>query len=44
MSGELMEPYDSGPLEDEETAHASDQLFAWSDAEEELEGHYCSRG
>jgi hypothetical protein len=27
-------PFDSGPLEDEETAHAADQLFAALDAEE----------
>ena len=27
-------PFDSGPLDDEETAHAADQLFALLDAEE----------
>ena len=27
-------PYDSGPLDDEETAHAADQLFAMLEAEE----------
>ena len=27
-------PFDSGPLEDEETARAADQLFALLDAEE----------
>ena len=27
-------PFDSGPLEDEETAHAADSLFALLDAEE----------
>jgi hypothetical protein len=27
-------PFDSGPLEDEETARATDQLFAMLDAEE----------
>ena len=27
-------PYDSGPLEDEETANAADQLFMMLDAEE----------
>ena len=27
-------PFDSGPLEDEETAHAADQLFALLDAED----------
>jgi len=27
-------PFDSGPLDDEETAQAADELFAISDAEE----------
>jgi hypothetical protein len=27
-------PFDSGPLEDEESAHAADSLFALFDAEE----------
>jgi len=27
-------PFDSGPLDDEETAHAADQLFAALEAEE----------
>ena len=27
-------PFDSGPLDDEETAHAADQLFGLLDAEE----------
>jgi len=27
-------PFDSGPLDDEETAHAADQLFAGLEAEE----------
>jgi hypothetical protein len=27
-------PFDSGPLDDSETTHASDQLFALLDAEE----------
>jgi hypothetical protein len=27
-------PFDSGPLDDEETAHAADSLFAILDAEE----------
>ena len=27
-------PFDSGPLDDEETAHAADHLFALLDAEE----------
>jgi hypothetical protein len=27
-------PFDSGPLDDEETAHAADNLFALLDAEE----------
>ena len=27
-------PFDSGPLDDEETAHAADQLFALLDMEE----------
>ena len=27
-------PFDSGPLDDEETAHAADQLFAMLDSEE----------
>jgi len=27
-------PFDSGPLDDEETAHATDELFALLDAEE----------
>ena len=27
-------PFDSGPLDDEETAHAADALFALLDAEE----------
>ncbi len=27
-------PFDSGPLDDEETAHAADSLFALLDAEE----------
>jgi len=27
-------PFDSGPLDDEETAHAADSLFAVLDAEE----------
>lgn len=28
-------PFDSGPLNDEETAHAADSLFALLDAEED---------
>jgi hypothetical protein len=31
-------PFDSGPLEDEETARATDQLFAVLDAEEDDAG------
>jgi hypothetical protein len=31
-------PFDSGPLDDEETAHAADQLFAFLDAEENETG------
>ena len=31
-------PFDSGPLEDEETAHAADRLFAFLDAEENETG------
>ena len=31
-------PYDSGPLEDEETAHAADALFAALDAEKDDAG------
>ena len=31
-------PFDSGPLDDEETAHAADQLFALLDAEENEAG------
>ena len=27
-------PFDSGPLDDEETAHAADQIFSILDAEE----------
>jgi len=27
-------PFDSGPLDDEEIAHTSDQLSAWLDSEE----------
>jgi hypothetical protein len=27
-------PFDSGPLDDDETAHAADQLFGLPDAEE----------
>ena len=27
-------PFDSGPLDDDETAHAADELFALIDAEE----------
>lgn len=32
-----MEPYDSGPLEDDEIARAGDDLFAFLDSEERLE-------
>ena len=28
-------PFDSGPLDDSETAHAADELFALLDAEED---------
>ena len=28
-------PFDSGPLDDKETGHATDQLFALMDAEED---------
>ena len=31
-------PFDSGPLEDEETTHAADQLFATLDADEDDAG------
>ena len=31
-------PYDSGPFEDEEAAHAADQLFAMLEAEETTPG------
>ena len=31
-------PFESGPLDDEETAHAGDQLFALLDAEEQEAG------
>jgi hypothetical protein len=31
-------PFDSGPLDDEETAHAADALFAELDAEEDDTG------
>jgi hypothetical protein len=27
-------PFDSGPLDDEETASAAEQLFAWLDGDE----------
>ena len=35
-------PFDSGPLSDEETAHAADELFAHVDAEEDESGARCS--
>ena len=31
-------PYDSGPLDDEETAHAADQIMAALDSEEAAKG------
>jgi hypothetical protein len=31
-------PFDSGPLDDDETAHAADQLFALVDVEEDETG------
>jgi hypothetical protein len=34
-------PFDSGPLEDDETSRAADELFALLDAEERAPGARC---